>query len=231
MNPPGESPRRNPRILQLVDGVDAHAAGLQAGHAGSKAAPRIRGLPDTLHQCIHVAGEGVMVQHAGLQGRQPDQIRRQCLAWWHHGLIHQQRNDTHVTRQGRTDLDAHPVIRLVQAAAPILVGSLQPAWPDHHQAHVAGTQGALDFAGKIVARTKALHVDEDLVAGEGCTQAIVEPPRKARTVVPPVADEDTCHDSTPESGLWPAKGARPRPRTLSLSSRDRPRSRPGQARR
>jgi hypothetical protein len=125
-----------------------------------------------------------------LTTRQPDQAGRQLFSRWHPCTANQDGDDSDVARQGRLDLQANEVARVVEAPLPVLVADRQPSVTDEGEQHIAGANGVGDHLGEIVTRLNRVDIFEDLVSAELRNKVVVEPSGGEVGFASPVADED-----------------------------------------
>src|SRR5262249_12671168 len=95
------------------------------------------------------------------------------------------------------DLEPHPVHRTVQAPAARRVDGRRPRLADDRDDAVAEAHLRVDDLGEIGPGLDRLHVDEDACRAEPGAEQGVEPPRRRRGVVSPIADEDARHGRSP----------------------------------
>jgi hypothetical protein len=165
------------------------------------------------------AGVSVEARGAELEGlaaRQPDEAGRQLFRGWHPCAANQDGDDPHVARQGRLDLQANKVVRVVEAPLPILVGDGQPSITDEDEQHVAGANGVGDHLGEVFTRLDRVHVFEDLVPAELRNKVVVEPAGGEVCFGSPVADEDPTRRWRRGSGHEPHLGPQLSSRTSMI---------------
>jgi len=100
------------------------------------------------------------------------------------------RDDPHIAAQRGFDFKAHEVLGVVEPPMAGPVGDVQPAVTDEGEQHLAGANCVPDNPDKVVARVDGIDVLENVVAAQMGTQEVVQPARRERRVLPPIADED-----------------------------------------
>ena len=102
------------------------------------------------------------------------------------------RNDRHAAGERRLDFEADEVVRICQSLRSVRLRDLRPSGADQLDEDVALPDGVVDPIGEVNARRDAVDVDEDLDAvAEPVSERIGKPSRVTRSVVAPIADEDS----------------------------------------
>jgi hypothetical protein len=150
--------------------------GLDGGEPGLLGLPQGLGLPPRLllgeslfYDPDQPAGIGLKPVGIQLKGLPVDQLAEtgwQLVRMWHPGLSHQDRDDSHLALQRGFNLDAHEIVRVLQAPAAGLVGDREPLGTDQHEQHITGPDGVGDDLGEVIPQLDRVHVLENLVGPE-----------------------------------------------------------------
>ena len=147
---------------------------------------------------------GSFASDSGLKVSEGFQSFRQLVLARHRGLADQERHHANAPSQGRSDLDADIVVRVVEPSAALLraagVSGVEPVVADHRQENVALVDGAGNALAKIPAEGHVVNVQED---GEVPLESVVQPPCDVGGVITAVGDEKLGHDQRPRPQPYP----------------------------
>ena len=140
---------------------------------------------------LRIGGKSVMPELDRLAVRERFQIVREFGEVRHRGAVDQNRDDEHFVLKGRRYFDAHEIVRIVEAPMPFCIFRVQPVAADDGQQHVARPHRNVDLGDEVETRRDRVHVHEQVIGGELLRQPVVEPARRARTVLAPVIDKNS----------------------------------------
>ena len=115
---------------------------------------------------------------------------RRLLAARQRCSANKDRDNPHIAAQCGLDFKAHKVLGVVEPPMAGPVGDVEPAVTDEGEQHLAGANCVLDDPEKVVARVDGVDVFENVVTTETGAQAVIQPTRRKRRVLPTVADKD-----------------------------------------
>ena len=126
----------------------------------------------------------------GVAPAQRQQRLRQLLARREPGAVDEHGDDLDaVARQRALDLQAHPVVGLVDPPLALAVARVEPAGADDGEHDVALVDEARDVLAEVRAG-RDLDVAEDVLVAVAAREVALQAPGVAARVVAPVADED-----------------------------------------
>jgi hypothetical protein len=68
--------------------------------------------------------------------------------------------------QGRSDLDPHEIVRVIQPAGPGVISRLEPVGSDHGQKHLALGDRLMQGGDEVHPQRDSVHIHEQQVAPE-----------------------------------------------------------------
>ena len=128
-----------------------------------------------------------------IAGDQVTQRLGQFVRRGHLHVVEKHRDQRNVAVQGRLDLDADRVVRMVQPAPPLTVGHGEPGLADHGHQEVAGPDRVLQVLAEIDAIRNRIDIQKNFAIGELLSQPIVDHASGISAVVASVGDEDLGH--------------------------------------
>jgi hypothetical protein len=137
-----------------------------------------------------VIAEAAVAQLERLPPRQPDQARWEFFSGWHCDPVDQHRDDPDVAFQRRLDLQPDQVVGVIELAAALSVGAVQPLVPNQRQQHVARPDGGRDRLGEVQAGLDGVDVHKHALVAEVVRQPVPDPAYHVAGVLAPVAEED-----------------------------------------
>jgi hypothetical protein len=121
----------------------------------------------------------------------------QLLLHRHQRPADQHRNDEDLALEGRQDLDANKIRRVVQptlaALGSLRVANVEPLLPDDGQQDVALPNGLVEVFAEIDAERNGVDVQKNVVASEMRFQPVVDATRDMFAVVSAVGNEYLGH--------------------------------------
>ena len=143
-----------------------------------------------VEQALGVGAEAVRAELERLPTDHRRDARRQLVAARHQRAVDQDRDEQDLPLQRGLDLEPDEVVGVVQAPRSVRGGDVEPLLADQGEQDVARPDGVGDGLDEVVTELDGVDVLEDLVRPEPLGEAVVEPARRVRRVLPPVADED-----------------------------------------
>ena len=104
--------------------------------------------------------------------------------------LEQNGNHRNIALQRRRYLNANQIVRIVEPPSAVPVGRVQPSRPDHCEERLALAHLVTHHFHEMGSKRNGVHVHESQISTEITDQSIVNAPRVARTVAPPVTDEN-----------------------------------------
>ncbi len=175
--------------MSVVVGVAADVAGSPAGLTCRALVPRSSSV-EVLAELADVVVPASIGELEGVAPAQRQQRLRQLLARREPGAVDEHGDDLDaVARQRALDLEAHPVVGVVDPALALAVARVEPPGADDGQHDVALVDEARDVLAEVRAG-RDLDVAEDVLLAVAAREVALEASRVAAGVVAPVADED-----------------------------------------
>ena len=170
-------------------GVAADVAGSPAGLTCRALVPR-SSCVEVLAELADVVVPASIGELEGVAPAQRQQRLRQLLARREPGAVDEHGDDLDaVARQRALDLEAHPVVGVVDPALALAVARVEPSGADDGEHDVALVDEARDVLAEVRAG-RDLDVAEDVLLAVAAREVALEASRVAAGVVAPVADED-----------------------------------------
>ena len=187
---------------------------LPLGFSGLRVARIVRVLQrpsERRDESLGIGSKALVCEAHGVAPRQWPNRVRQLIRQRHLGLTNQHRDNALVLLEGRFDLDADKIIRIVQPPPARLVVRVNPAPSDHRYQDVALRDLLLQDMHEVETRLDVIHIHEQLVGRKSLLQPPEKRLRKTGIVAPAIVDEYLAGHL--------ASSGRKMPRTLSCDAR------------
>jgi hypothetical protein len=140
-------------------------------------------------QPLNVLPPALVAEVESLPARERLKSLGQVLRAWHLRALHQHGYHPHVAREGRGNLHAHEVVRVVEPP-PRLVPAREPTPPYQREQNLARTDGSFDDMHEVFARLDLVQIHKNLFVAEVRAEAFTQGAGVAAAIFAPVADED-----------------------------------------
>jgi hypothetical protein len=125
-----------------------------------------------------------------LPPRETLQALGQFARFGHGRAVDEDRDDVNIALERRFDLDPDEIVRIVEPAQTVLVGSRNPVFSNDRDKRVAGADPLAKDIKPINTKVDVVDIEKQVFQSLG--QAIADCARGERGLFPPIADEDAA---------------------------------------